>query len=969
MLKHYLILPFLLFAISCTAIGQSTSQQSKRALDHADFDQWKSISGAVLTPDGSHLVYGLNPQEGDGGIMVRNLANRGETFLERGKSFRLNYTGTHLIYLIDAPYADQRQARIDGKRLSEVFDDTLVVYHIPTGGMELFAEIDSYKMPERSGEWLAFRFDRKLDSSAKDSVEVSNGSEAAALVTENDLIVYHLPSGDQWTIHYVDEYFFTRFGERLVYTTLDKDSLQAPGVHVLDLSTRERTTISAGLQSYRSLAMDSTATRIAFLAMPAAPTDTSAVDSGQNQSRSGATSRGNRRSNNDEPSFYSLFYWSDGMNQAEVLADTSASWFPAGQMINQHARPNFSHSGERLFFGTANIPLRRDTTVASIDVADVDIWNWQDHTLQTVQLVQLNQSRRQTHQVVYHINDNRFVPLEDATLENVTVPDRGDASYGFGVQNRHYMHRIQWEGAPVAADWYRVNIRSGERTPIAAEVRAFTQLSPEGRFLLWFDLEQQRWMSFEFATGEHRDLTRTIDVPFGNELNDVPNHPRPYGIEGWARDDSRVLLRDRYDIWVVDPSGSAASYRLTGGLGRSQQVVFRTIDITEDGRHIPHGTLYLSAFYDEDKSAGVYRVRFTDEGTPANEPLPTRLWRDDVSASGIAKARNADVWTIRKGTFQRFPDVYITDSRFNRFNKVTHANPQQDQYLWGDVELFTFNSLDGVKLEGLLYTPENFDPSRTYPMIVYFYERTSNRLHNYRAPAPSASTITPAFYTSRGYIVAMPDIVYKEGNPGRSAEDAVIGMTLHLLDRGFVDRERIGLQGQSWGGYQIAHIITRTDMFAAAMAGAPVSNMISAYGGIRWASGLNRQFQYERTQSRIGGTLWERPMYYIENSPIFFADRVRTPLLMMHNDADGAVPWYQGIEFFVALKRLDQPVWMLNYNGEAHNLRERVNRKDLSRRMQQFFDHYLMDAPMPVWMKYGVPAVEKGVNQGFDLVE
>lgn len=338
-------------------------------------------------------------------------------------------------------------------------------------------------------------------------------------------------------------------------------------------------------------------------------------------------------------------------------------------------------------------------------------------------------------------------------------------------------------------------------------------------------------------------------------------------------------------------------------------------------------------------------------------------------AMGITKAREADVWTIRKSTFQRFPDVYITDGRFSTFDRVTHANPQQDRYRWGDVELFTFNSLDGVELEGLLYTPENFDPSRTYPMIVYFYERTSDRLHSYRAPAPSASTITPAFYTSRGYIVAMPDIVYKEGNPGRSAEDAVIGMTLHLLDRGFVDRNRIGLQGQSWGGYQIAHIITRTDMFAAAMAGAPVSNMVSAYGGIRWATGLNRQFQYERTQSRIGGTLWERPLYYVENSPIFFADRVRTPLLMMHNDADGAVPWYQGIEFFVALKRLNQPVWMLNYNGEAHNLRDRVNRKDLSRRMQQFFDHYLMDAPAPVWMRYGIPAVEKGVNQGFDLVE
>jgi dipeptidyl aminopeptidase/acylaminoacyl peptidase len=253
-------------------------------------------------------------------------------------------------------------------------------------------------------------------------------------------------------------------------------------------------------------------------------------------------------------------------------------------------------------------------------------------------------------------------------------------------------------------------------------------------------------------------------------------------------------------------------------------------------------------------------------------------------------------------------------------------------------------------------------------MMVYFYERLSDNLHGHVIPAPGSSSINISFYVSRGYIVFTPDIPYRIGYPGESAFNAVIPGVLSVLSRGFVDEQRVGVQGHSWGGYQIAYLITKTDIFRAAEAGAPVANMVSAYGGIRWESGMSRMFQYEKTQSRLGGTLWETPMRFIENSPIFWADKVNTPLLMMHNDEDGAVPWEQGIEYFVALRRLGKPVWMLNYNGEAHGLRKDVNRKDWTIRMQQFFDHYLLDAPAPVWLEEGVPATEKGRNLGLELV-
>ena len=254
-------------------------------------------------------------------------------------------------------------------------------------------------------------------------------------------------------------------------------------------------------------------------------------------------------------------------------------------------------------------------------------------------------------------------------------------------------------------------------------------------------------------------------------------------------------------------------------------------------------------------------------------------------------------------------------------------------------------------------------------MMVYFYERSSDGLHQHFSPGPSRSSINRALYVSRGYLLFVPDIPYKIGWPGESAMNAVMPGVLSLVDEGFVDRGRIGVQGHSWGGYQISYMITRTNLFAAAEAGAPVSNMTSAYGGIRWASGMSRMFQYERTQSRIGGTLWDAQHRYIENSPLFQADKVETPLLMMHNDEDGAVPWYQGIEYFVALRRLQKPVWMLNYNGEGHGLGQRQNQKDWAVRMQQFFDHYLMDAPAPVWMEEGVPATMKGRTLGLEPAE
>jgi len=341
------------------------------------------------------------------------------------------------------------------------------------------------------------------------------------------------------------------------------------------------------------------------------------------------------------------------------------------------------------------------------------------------------------------------------------------------------------------------------------------------------------------------------------------------------------------------------------------------------------------------------------------------LIKRDKTFSYPLKAEKADkiLWT--QSDFVEFPDLIMSSLNFSEERKISNANPQQSEINWGRIELTYWTDFNGDTLRGMLCFPENFDESKKYPVIIYFYEKYSEFLHDYWLPSPSRSTINFPFYNSNGYIVFIPDINYSVGYPGKDAYNSIVSGTQHISNFQYVDKSKIGIQGQSWGGYQVAYLVTQTNLFACAMGGAVVSNMTSAYGGIRWQSGVSRMFQYEQTQSRIGGTLWNSRDKFIENSPIFYADRVQTPLLLMHNDADGAVPWYQGIEYFVALRRLQKPVWLLNYNGDNHNLTKFPNRVDLTKRMFQFFEYYLKGAKEPDWMRIGVPAVKKGLETGY----
>ena len=449
------------------------------------------------------------------------------------------------------------------------------------------------------------------------------------------------------------------------------------------------------------------------------------------------------------------------------------------------------------------------------------------------------------------------------------------------------------------------------------------------------------------------NLTEKLPVKFQQE-NNTPDLPGPYGTGGWTANDATLLLYDQFDVWEIKPDGSGARM-ITAGEGRKQHLSFRYRALDPDETTVPtNKPLLLAATNDDTRATGFYRAAFT--GTAA----PEKIVMLDKAFGPVTKADKADTVVFTLSRFEEFPNLWVSsDTSFKDMQKVSDANPQQSEYVWGKSELIEYINADGKKLRAILTKPDNFDPSKKYPLMVYIYEELTQGLHSYNAPNVGTSINIPR-YVSNGYVLLRPDIVYTTGYPGEAAEKCVIPAVNTVVAMGFIDPKRIGIQGHSWGGYQITHLITRTNLFAAVEAGASVSNMISAYGGIRWGTGMVREFQYEKTQSRIGAPPWDAPLQFIENSPIFWVKKIQTPYLTIHNDADDAVPWYQGIEFNTAMRRLGKEAYMFTYNGELHGLRNRDNQKHWTVHMDEFFDHYLLGKPRPEWMDKGVTYLDRG---------
>lgn len=921
------------------ALTSGSLYAQKKPLDHTVYDGWQSVATPRISNDGKYAVYAVNPQEGNGKLMVADIKKKTTTEVDRGYNFVIDNSSKFVVSLIKPLFEQTREAKIKKKKPDEMPKDSLAIITLADGKVEKIAHVKSFKLPEESAAFLAYELNLPADTTKGKSTLKKEKEEG------NPLVIRRMAASTEDTIKYVSSYIFSENGNYLAasITPNSKDSLATAGVLLYNTVTGERKMLSSGKGSYKQLSFDKAGNQLAYVA--------------------------ERDSAKADPKIYRLFYYTNNMDSASIIAEQTTRGMPASWMVSEHKKPVFSEDGSCLFFGTAPIPAPKDTTIYDFEVAALDIWHYADDFNQPMQLKNLDREKKRCYTAAMYVsNRTKLVQLADEAVYSVAfneeVEGKKSIGFGMGIADKQYRIAQQWEG-DIKKDVYTVNLQTGQKKLVKEALSGYPQLSPSGKYISWYDRKERQYYSYDITNATTVCLTDKLGVNIWDEKNDVPDDPHPYGIAGWIENDKAILIYDAYDIWQIDPTGKAAAVNITNGIGRAEKLTFRYIRTNPKEQLIGEkASLLLKTFNNTTKENGFY----TRSLAKLKEKPLMRFMGGFVFSTPV-KAKNSNVILFTKSNFTTTPDIHVTADWWKTSSQLSNINPQMKDYLWGTVELIDYKTFDGIDAEALLYKPENFDANKKYPMIIYFYEKYTDELYRHYAPAPSRSIINIPFFTSRGYIVLVPDIYYTDGHPGKSAYNSIVAVAEHVSKNSWVDKDNIGIQGQSWGGYQVAHLVTQTNMFKAGGAGAPVSNMTSAYGGVRWGTGMIRQFQYEHTQSRIGKTLWDGLDLYIENSPLFFADKVETPLLIMHNDNDGAVPWYQGIEYFTALRRLGKKVWMLQYNKEEHNLLERKNTKDLSIRLQQFFDHYLKGEKMPKWMKYGVPATEKGKDWGYELVD
>lgn len=968
---------FLGILLSAAATGFA---QHKKPLDHTVYDSWQSVGEKKISNDGKWVAYVVNVQEGDGVLQIISADQTYKKSIDRGYGIFITDDSRFLICKIKPLYAELRQARIRKKKPDEFPKDSLAIIELGKDSIFKTERIKSFQAPEKNNKWVAWQLEKpladtskkktekdspeaQLDSSRRSGETVSpelakkrkkitnppviknddmeardadeEGGSGSAGSEGTTLVIYNLQQNTQQIIPFVGGYHWSENGNILLLESAPpkKDSLAKKTISVFRSVEDRFDTIMKGGNDFKNYTIDKDGYRVAFVAER---------DSSAKSLRK----------------FYKLWYWQNGQDSAIMIADKNTPGVPVGWGISENAILVFSKSGKRLFAGTAPIPALKDTSLVDIDLVKVDVWNYKDDYLQTVQLKNIDRELKRSYVAAINTENKTFVQLADTEIPDVILPAEGDGELVVGLTDVNKRVASQWEGR-TKKDIYAINPDDGTRQLVKKDLAGQVSLSAAAKFILWYDQKAKQY--YTWRNDAIQNISAKVPTKLYREDFDMPDDPSSYGVMGWTGGDLAVLVYDRYDIWQLDPLNVVTPVNITAGEGRKNKIVYRYIKTDPEERYIaPTQELLFSAFNESNKQDGLASYKLQ-----GNVRLVNIMNGPYAISNALDKAKNATSYIYTKESYVQSPDLYLNTSWQNEI-KLSNLNPQQGVYSWGTAELFKWKAYNGKEATGIVYKPDNFDPKKKYPAICYFYEKLSDGLFTYIPPAPTPSRLNISFFVSRGYIVFAPDIEYTTGHPGKSAYNYIVSGARALVKKGWVDSTRIGLQGQSWGGYQTAYLITQTKLFKAAWAGAPVGNMTSAYGGIRWESGMNRQFQYEKSQSRIGATLWEKPQLYIENSPLFHLPKVSTPLVIMHNDNDGAVPWYQGIELFTAMRRLNKPVWMLNYNGEAHNLVERKNRKDIQVREQQFFDWLLKDQHPAQWLREGIPAVMKGKNWGLE---
>jgi len=921
-----------LISISPTAFSQ------KKIIDHTAYNDWKRTEKQQISTNGNWVTYETLPARGDGYLYLFNTKTQNLDSFYRGKDAKIAYDESFIAFKVTPGFDTLRKCeltKVDKKKWPK---DSLFILLTKTDSVVKIPKLNQYSVASK-GSFLAYTVEgNELGTGKKKkkkSILFSNKKKSKEEIKSNGNLFFSWNAFGfkEIKLNNVTEFSFSENGQQLAIIQHTKTKVDSFSLAIHAMKDGSELFKFPNRTAYKLPIWNKTMDKIAFL-----------VSADTNKTKQ-----------------FNLHYIDLITQKEQIIGDTNVLDFSVKLGISEHRTPIFTDNGRYLFFGVNDrIKAELKDSLLDSEKVNVDVWHYLDHQIQPQQLAELKKAKKNSLLYVFQLENDKIIRLSEDTLStNVNKSLVGD--YLLASSDERYAIQAQWK-SPRLEDYYRISVLTGEKELIATGLPFGGNLSPSGMYYSFFNAADLNHYLIDIGTKLEECVTCSAnEVIWHEDLNGQPTEAGPIGEYGYFKDETHFLVRSEYDIWTYDIA--AKSLRsLTERKGENRGIELELVKASYDSVYFNLKDCYVRGF--DRKTKGSHLFEFFDE--TGDFGLFSK-YSGDFKVLSVSTNEKRNLKIIRRSTVIAYPEIRLLDAKYQNEKVISNTNPQQNQYNWASTELVAWKAFDGEKLEGIVYKPTDYDPSKKYPLLVYFYELNSENLHNHLPPRTSPSIINPTEYASAGYLVLIPDIRYQAGHPGKSAYNCIVSGTDYIVENYAVDSTRLGLQGQSWGGYQTAQLITMTDKYAAAMAGAPVGNMFSAYGGIRWGTGLNRQFQYESAQSRIGKTIWEAPELYIENSPIFHLPKVKTPLLMMHNDKDGAVPWYQSIEIYNGMRRLGKPCWMLNYNDDDHNLTKVPYKMDLSIRMRQFFDHYLQGQPAPIWMKTGIPALEKGEKMGYEM--
>jgi dipeptidyl aminopeptidase/acylaminoacyl peptidase len=875
----------------------SLAAQDKRPLTLDDYGAWSRIQGTGLSPDGTWLSWTQRPNDGDATLFVKSLDGDAHFEGTNGSDAAFSGDGRWVAFLTTPPEEEADKLRKEKKPVPR----TLHLIDLRSGDAQEESGVRAFTFSE-GGRFLAIHRDR---------------SDTDAEYTGSDLLLRDLEAGTVLSFGNVAEYAFNEAGTMLGYL-VDAAGKAGNGLYVVSAADGRIRPLNTGAARFEDLTWSEAHDDVAAL---------------RGTKPEGKTHRAN------------VLVVARGLDAASPRVSTwdpaADATFPEGFVLSEMADTRWTGTGTRVVVGIKeqDDEVKKDED----DQPDVDVWHWADEELQSRQMITANGDRRYTYTSVYNVDGGRFVRLATPDMERVDLTD--DGRWALGRRDGRYRGDVTEEQG--RADWVRIDPATGEERTIVEAVRRPMGSSPDGAWALY--VQDGSLYSANLQTLAVTNLSESTGIDFMNLEGGRTGEIGAYGVAGWT-EDGRVLLNTRFDVWSAPLAGGRAE-SLTGGMADRESIRFRVVrlDLEADWTD-PRGAL-LSAYGEWTKKSGYFRAR------PGQDPQEL-LFADEM-IRGVLKADDADRVAFTRQTFQEFPDVWVSDTRFRGPRKVTDANPQIAEFLWGRRVLVDYTDQRGNKLQATLALPAGYEEGKRYPMVVYFYETMSERHHEFSQPVyddrPHMSS-----YASNGYLVLMPDIVYDVGYPGSSALDDVTAAAKRVVELGYADPDHIGLQGHSWGGYETSFILTQTDMFTTIVTGAPLTNLMSMNNILYKSSGGGNGPILQWSQGRMDDTPWDDPERWRSQSPIEHVPNISTPFLILHGTADGAVDWNQGLELFTAARRLGKEVVLLSYPDEPHHLSKEVNQKDFQVRMKQWFDHYLMGAPAPDWMANGVPFLQKG---------